>query len=105
MKKIENLQDLINIIIYDIIKREEDRLVQMNFDGDEALMFVFENEIPIKIKRHTVYDENFKPHKEIFAEVFCELFRGNIGVGDLADLDKICQLINENSYIFENLVK
>ena len=104
--KFENLEDLINHILHKIMQDEYDRYLQMSFGDREILMLVFENEVPIRISYHVVYDDiNSKPCKRIFAELCAELLKQDIGKGWLKELDEICQVIDENSHIFEKLIK
>ena len=104
--EIKNLEELIQHIMNNIMKDEYDRYLTISFGKEEIIMHVFESEIPIVIKYHEVYDSvNPSPYKKIFAEVYAELLRENIGTGWLKELDEICRTIDENSNIFEKLLK
>lgn len=102
--KFTNLEDLINYMMHDIMTEEYEQYLKIDFGEQQILMFVFEAEIPIVIRRQTVFVGN-KPEQRILAEVFAELLRTDIGTGWLSDLDKICQLIQDNDYIFDKLLK
>ena len=83
-----------------------DRYIKMSFGENDILMFVFENEIPIRIAYHQVWKEDAENFSyEILAEVYSELLRTDIGKGWLKELDQICEIIEENSHIFEKLLK
>lgn len=102
--KFETLTELIECIKNDIMKEDYERYLQMNFGDTEILMFVFENEIPIKIAYHKVYDE--EGQKDIIcAEVYAELLRTNIGRGWLQELDEICSTIDDNWELFKPLIR
>lgn len=104
--RVDSLEELVNYIINDIMKDEYDRYLTISFGKEEIIMHVFESEIPIVIKYHEVYDNvNPSPYKKIFAEVYAELLRENIGTGWLKELDEICTAIEQNQKIFEKLLK
>lgn len=105
MKKCNSLEELVNYIMFEIMQEDYDRYLHIVFGQDEILMYVFENQIPIQIKYHEVYDDfKSKPYKKVLAEVYAELLRNNIGRGWLKELDDICVAIDENSHIFEKLL-
>ena len=101
--KCQNLEMLIREIYYGIMQDSYDRHIEMNFDDDEVIMTVFENEIPLKIHFEDVYYEDGKIHNKLTAEVYTELCRCNISAGWLKELDDICRLIEENEHIFRIL--
>ena len=101
--KCNSLEMLIRHIYYDIMKDSYDRYINISFGEDEAIMTVFENEIPIRIYFENVHFEDGSVHNQLIAEVYVELCRGNIGVGWLEELDKICRTIEENDRIFRIL--
>lgn len=104
--KFNSLEELISYILNNIMKTNYERFLRMSFGQTEILMFVFENEIPIKISYHKVYDENnTESYYKILAEVYAELLKDNIGKGWLQELDEICTIIEENYKIFEKLLK
>lgn len=101
--KCQNLEMLIRHIYYGIMQDDYDRYINISFGENEAIMTVFENEIPIRIHFEDVYFEDGTIHNKLTAEVYIELCRGNIGVGWLEELDKICRVIEENDKIFRVL--
>lgn len=105
MKKCNSLEELVNYIMMEIMQEDYDRYLNIIFGEGEILMYVFENQIPIQIKYHEVYEDfGSKPYKKILAEVYAELLQCNIGRGWLKELDEICIAIDENSHIFEKLL-
>lgn len=104
--KFKTLEELLNCIMYDIMKSEYDRYLSISFGKTEILMFVFEQQIPIKISYHKTYDSSLKLSKNIIlAEVNAELLRTNIGTGWLGQLDEICATIDNNSDVFKSLIR
>lgn len=106
--KFNCLEDLINYIMNDIMNDEYEKYLKISFGKEEILIFVFESEIPITISFHNIYyeeDDSLKSKKEIVAEVCAELLRTDIGKGCLQQLDNICTILEENSHIFEKLLK
>ena len=104
--KFNSLEELINYIWNNIMDSNYDRYIKMSFGENDILMFVFENEIPIRIAYHQVWKEGAENFSyEILAEVYSELLRTDIGKGWLKELDQICEIIEENSHIFEKLLK
>ena len=68
--KVNDLGELVLYIRDTLIKDDRDRIINMIFDEKEILLFVFENSIPIRIKRHKVYSEDFtEQYYKIFAEL------------------------------------
>ena len=101
--KFENLEMLIRHIYYGIMQDSYDRYIEMSFGGDEIIMTVFENEIPLKLHFEDVHYEDGTIHNKLTAEVYTELCRCNIGVGWLKELDEICRVLEENEHIFRVL--
>lgn len=103
----ENLEELLNYIQNQILD-ENDDCMSLSFDKDSALLFVFEQEIPILISFQDVYDfgaESKQPEKRLCAELCAELLNTNIGQGYLEQLNSICKLIEDNNHIFKKLFK
>lgn len=102
--KFTNLEDLINYIYYDIMKEDYERVLRISFDKDAILMFVFEQEIPIIIRKCRVIVGD-KTEDRIFSEVYAELLNSDIGKGWLKTLDEICEVLDKNWYIFDKMMK
>lgn len=102
--KCNNLEMLIRHIYFGIMKDEYDRMLQIHYGENEILIFVFEPEIPIRVRFEDVLTENGIKNM-LIAEVYTELCRGNIGTGWLAELDQICRAIEENEHIFRILLE
>lgn len=102
--KLNSLEELINYMMKNIMTEDYMKYLQISFGEKQILIFVFENEIPIIIRYQKVY-HNGNPEDRILAEVYAELLRNDIGIGWLSDLDEICTLIQNNSHIFEKLLR
>ena len=104
--KCASLELLIKYIWNEIMSDDYDRHIELSIGDTEAIMTVFENEIPIRIHFEDVHfvDDNTLRNK-LTAEVYTELCRCDIGRGWLAELDEICCAIEENEEIFRRLLQ
>lgn len=104
--KCKNLEELINYMKNEIMQDDYERMLEINFGDDCIIMHVFESEVPIRIDYHTVYDyNNTEPEQVLLAQLDSELLRHDVGRVWLQRLDEICTLIEDNSEIFERLIK
>lgn len=105
--KVTSLENLLLYIKNDIMQDDYDRVINLVYGDNELILYVFEQEIPIKISIEQVYCDMDSPYARdmVMAEVYAELLRCNIGKGWLKELDEICTCIEENSEIFYKLLK
>lgn len=107
--KFKSLEELLSYIYNEIMQSDYEKLISFNYSEEEIIMFVFESEIPIKIKWENIYHPNESaPTREIICGVFPELINRNtelLGEGWLKELDEICVAIDENKEIFEKILK
>lgn len=104
--KCNNLEELIVYMKNEIMQDEYERILEMTFGDDCIIMHVFESEVPIRIDYNKVYDyNNSEPKQVLLAQLDSELLRHDIGKVWLQRLDEICTLIEDNSEIFEKLIR
>ena len=104
--KCNNLEELIVYMKNEIMQDEYERILEMTFGDDCIIMYVFESEVPIRIDYNKVYDyNNSEPKQVLLAQLDSELLRHDIGKVWLQRLDEICTLIEDNSEIFEKLIR
>lgn len=74
----------------------------ISFDKNEILLMIGEHELPIVIHKEPVWDVDVMESKQkITADFRSELASGDICSGDIATIDKIVTLIEDNAEIFE----
>ena len=104
MAKFESFTDLINYIRHDMLP-EEMSIVNVSFDDHSIIMEFYEDNIPIIIEYHKVYDMLTGFEWRIEAELFIELVERNLTSTELAELGEICAVLNLNADIFVGLIK
>ena len=109
MEDFETLADFINYVRHEILfdkKWDSNPLLRMSFENGCIFMFISDEEFPIQINIQEIIPEDSSiPHFMVRAELDVELCRNNIGEGWLADLDKICHLVNKNGNLFRPLLE
>lgn len=104
MAKFESFTDLINYIRHDMLP-EEMNIVNVSFDDHSIIMEFYEDNVPIIVEYHKIYDMLTGFEWKIEAELFIELVERNLTSTELAELGEICAVLNQNADIFARLIK
>lgn len=101
-----SLEELLQHLLNEVLKYEEDRMIRMSFDGSSILMFVTDQEIPIHIGYHTVYSIDLQSsEQQIMATLYAELLKTDLSAGWFGCLEQICKIIDKNANLFVGLLK
>ena len=103
MEQFNSFTDLISYIRHNILP-EEMNVVNVSFDDYSILMEFYEDQIPIIIEYHKVYDLMMGEEWHIEAELFTELVGRNVSAVELTELGQICELLNNNVEILSKLI-
>ena len=103
MDKFNSFADLINYIRREMLP-EQMNIVNVSFDDHSIIMEFYEDNIPIMIEYHKVYDLMTGSEWVLEAELFTELVERNLTSTELTELGEICALLNENVDIFKQLI-
>lgn len=103
MDKFNSFTDLINYIRREKLP-EQMNIVNVSFDDHSIIMEFYEDNIPIMIEYHKVYDLMTGSEWVLEAELFTELVERNLTSTELTELGEICALLNENVDIFKQLI-
>lgn len=103
-----SLEELIKYIKKEILTDTHFDHLSIDFGEDNILIFVFENDIPIRISKTKVYYEEDPSLYDIvtYVELYTELFRySSISKVELEKILQIIDILEKNIEIFEIFLK
>lgn len=104
--KVNNFPELIKYIRNEILSPDDNQL-DVQFWDNEIVFGIYDSfDVTINVMEHDVYNiETHDSTKQIMPELVTEVMNSNLTTDELKDCYKICEFLEENIDILEEMIK